>query len=295
MNPGKPNNPLTAAVITTLLLIAQTITATAYAQEPEYLNLDNIVVAVGDGTSAGTFNNTFSSGQTINKVIDAPSADAEEFHNQTTHVWFTADAVGGGLELQFDFQQAYDITTLHIWNYFSEGFDVDNIEFTFFDLDNIQVGSLSVEPDTGSSPGIAAQDIELAAPLNIRYVTAFLSGTNREVDFQNLGFTASGSIEDTDGDTVLDNVDNCRLTANQNQIDTDGDGIGNSCDPDFNNDCVVNFVDYSAMTAVFLSTDSPLFDLTGDGVVNFLDVSVFTDYFLAEPGPGLPGNACEGT
>ena len=64
--------------------------------ESLYLNIDNISVSVGSGTSSGSFNNTFSNGNTIDKVIDAPSADAEEFHNQTTHIWFTAAETGGG-------------------------------------------------------------------------------------------------------------------------------------------------------------------------------------------------------
>ncbi len=160
---------------------------------PVYLNIDNISVAVGAGTSPGTFNNTFSGGETISKVIDAPSAAAEEFHNQETHIWYTADAVGGGLELVFDFGRAYDISTLHFWNYTSEAYDVDNINFTFYDGAHGFQGSLSVSPDLGSSPGIRAQDIELAAPLNVQYVTAILSGSNRQVDFQNIGFTAEVS------------------------------------------------------------------------------------------------------
>lgn len=155
-----------------------------------YLNEDLISVAVGPGTSPGTFQNTFNNGQTINKVIDAPSADAEEFHNQTTHIWFTAHTIGGGLELLFDFNKEYDISTLHFWNYTSEDFDVDDIAFSFYNNLSSLVGSLSVQPGLGSSPGIMAQDIGLPAPLNVRYVTAFLSGTNGQVDFQNIGFTA---------------------------------------------------------------------------------------------------------
>lgn len=159
-----------------------------------YLNVDNITVAVGANTSPGSFNNTFSSGSTIDKVIDAPSADAEEFHNQTTHIWHTADQVGGGLELVFDFQLDYDISTLHFWNYNGEGFDVDNIDFTFRDSLGAEVGSLSIMPDLGATPAIVAQDIPLAAPLNVRSVTAFLTGDNRQVDFQNIGFTAVESV-----------------------------------------------------------------------------------------------------
>lgn len=168
-------------------------TAFTNASAAIYLNNTNITVEVGPGTSPGTFNNTFNGGQTIEKVIDAPSASAAEFHNQTTHIWYTADAVGGGLELLFDFGQEYDISTLHFWNYTGESYDVDNVNFTFFDGFNNFQGSLSVEPALGSSPGILAQDIELLAPLNVQFVTAFLSGTNRQVDFQNIGFTAEVS------------------------------------------------------------------------------------------------------
>ncbi|MBL8351850.1 MAG: PQQ-dependent sugar dehydrogenase, partial [Burkholderiaceae bacterium] len=40
---------------------------------------------------------------------------------------------------------------------------------------------------------------------------------------------------DSDNDGFADNVDNCRSTPNPSQLDTDGDGIGNMCDADFNN------------------------------------------------------------
>lgn len=167
-----------------------------------YLNSSNITVALGAGTSPGDFNNTFNNGATITKVIDAPSASAEEFHDQQTHIWYTADALGGGLELRFDFQTEYDISVLHFWNYTSENFDVDTVNFTFYSGANIQVGELSVEPELGTSPGIRAQNLTLAAPLNVRYVTAFLSGSNRQVDFQNIGFTADVSAPIPEPDTL---------------------------------------------------------------------------------------------
>lgn len=170
------------------LLAALTISSSAFAA-PVYLNDSLINVSVGPGTTATTSNNTFNNGQTINKVIDAPSADAEEFHNQTTHIWFS----GGGLELLFDFNQEYDISMLHFWNYTGEAYDVDRIDFTFFDSSSTQVGNLTVLPELGSSPGIKAEDIPLVAPLNVQFVTAFLTGSNNQVDFQNIGFTAEVS------------------------------------------------------------------------------------------------------
>ena len=158
---------------------------------PIYLNTDNISVQVGAGTTATTSTNTFNSGATIDKVIDAPTAASSEIHSQSTHIWFS----GGGLELLFDFGQQYDLTTLHFWNYNGESFDVDNIDFTFFDDGNNQVGMLSILPDLGTTPNIFAQDIPLVAPLNVQFVTAFLTGSNDQVDFQNIGFTATLSTD----------------------------------------------------------------------------------------------------
>lgn len=180
----------TRSLVGALMGVGLAVVANVATAAPIYLNISNITVAVGPGTSPGTFNNTFANGQTINKVIDAPSAAATEVHTQTTHIWFTASQAGGGLELLFDFGLQYDLTTLHFWNYDSEDFDVDNISFTFFDGLNANVGALALSPALGSTPAIAAQNIALQAPIGVRYVTAFLTGTNRQVDFQNIGFTA---------------------------------------------------------------------------------------------------------
>ncbi len=45
---------------------------------------------------------------------------------------------------------------------------------------------------------------------------------------------------DTDGDGVFDQVDNCPLTPNQDQLDFDGDGTGDVCDSDRDGDGVEN-------------------------------------------------------
>jgi hypothetical protein len=126
-------------------------------------------------------------------IIDASSATSSENHNQSTHVWVS----GGALELDFDLGLEYDLTELHFWNYFGESFDVDNINFTFFDSNNALVGSLlNVSPllGGGGSNPIFAEDYSLSFPSNVQFVNAVLTGSNNQVDFNNIGFT--GQLSD---------------------------------------------------------------------------------------------------
>ncbi|MFK7885939.1 MAG: alkaline phosphatase D family protein [Gammaproteobacteria bacterium] len=103
--------------------------------------------------------------------------------------------------------------------------------------------------------------------------------------------TASAQF-DLDGDGVVDDLDNCTTTSNAAQTDSDGDGFGNACDADFNNDCVVNAVDLGLLRSVFFSNDSDA-DLNGDGVVNAVDLGLLRLRFFAAPGPSGQPNVCQ--
>ncbi len=46
----------------------------------------------------------------------------------------------------------------------------------------------------------------------------------------------SNSPVDSDSDGIADNTDNCPSVSNANQINTDADSLGNACDPDDDND-----------------------------------------------------------
>ena len=96
---------------------------------------------------------------------------------------------------------------------------------------------------------------------------------------------------DTDGDGVTDATDNCTLVANADQRDTDDDGIGSQCDPDLDNDCVVNFIDLGQIKSVFFSAD-PNADFDGDGSVNFTDLGLMKEMFFLPPGPAAIPNLC---
>ncbi|MFK7886036.1 MAG: reprolysin-like metallopeptidase [Gammaproteobacteria bacterium] len=89
---------------------------------------------------------------------------------------------------------------------------------------------------------------------------------------------------DSDADGVFDSEDNCTLFPNPAQRDTDGDGYGNFCDADLNNDLIVNAVDLGLFRLSFFTSDGdPDFD--GDGVVNVVDLGILRQRFFAPPGP----------
>lgn len=93
------------------------------------------------------------------------------------------------------------------------------------------------------------------------------------------------AASDTDGDGIMDDVDNCSVVINVDRRDTDGDGFGNRCDTDLNNDGVTNGLDVGLIRAAF-GTPGPHGDFNGDGVVNGIDVGILRSYFGKPPGPG---------
>jgi hypothetical protein len=93
-----------------------------------------------------------------------------------------------------------------------------------------------------------------------------------------------GIIGDADGDHILDDSDNCTLIANSGQRDTDHDGFGNRCDPDLNNDGVVEYADLQMLSSLF-ETNNATADFDADGVVYWPDLQIMFGMFFSAPGP----------
>ena len=74
------------------------------------------------------------------------------------------------------------------------------------------------------------------------------------------------------------------LRANPAQRDTHSDGYGNYCDPDFENNGVVNASDLAQFKARSFTAD-PDADLNDDGVVNAADLAILKSMFFNPPGP----------
>ena len=104
-----------------------------------------------------------------------------------------------------------------------------------------------------------------------------------EIDVVGCSFLDVQSQRDSDADGLNDAVDNCRTYANPAQIDANGDGIGNRCDGDFNDDGSVNMLDLGLLRKAFFSAD-PVVDMDSNGVVSFTDLGLFKRGYLSPPG-----------
>ena len=122
-----------------------------------------------------------------------------------------------------------------------------------------------------------------------------------DVDDISFSYTADVDI-DTDG--VFDNTDNCTLKPNgpntfpvgdsRIQLDTDGDGYGNLCDGDLNNDGSTNTLDLNLYKQVHRTSVGDAnydvdADFNGDGQINTLDLNIYKGLHRKPPGPSCCG------
>jgi len=84
--------------------------------------------------------------------------------------------------------------------------------------------------------------------------------------------------------------DNCSVVDNVDQTDSNGDGFGNLCDGDLNNDGSTDTLDLnlyklahrSAVGDANYDIDA---DFNGDGVINTLDLNIYKGLHRLPPGP----------
>jgi hypothetical protein len=145
------------------------------------------------------------------------------------------------------------------------------------------VTAVALDPATGATLGRSLVSPEGTATIDLGKFT----GKNVwvRIGSPDGSSTQAAAIEtDTDKDGVPDSRDNCSAIPNPSQLDTDGDGYGNACDGDFNNDGFTNSLDLSLMRSM-VGKRGAAADLNGDGIVNSLDIALFAKRFGSVPGP----------
>jgi sugar lactone lactonase YvrE len=104
-------------------------------------------------------------------------------------------------------------------------------------------------------------------------------------------------VLDFDGDGVPDSRDNCALKANADQTDTNGDGIGNICDADFDNFGCVGNGDYDMFLRAYGALEGdpnydPDLDTDSNGGVGLSDWDLLVNQWGERPGPS---GLCDGS
>jgi hypothetical protein len=94
---------------------------------------------------------------------------------------------------------------------------------------------------------------------------------------------------DTDTDGLPDSTDNCIAVSNASQCDSDGDGYGNHCDGDLNNNGFTNAFDTPLFRAQLGQPSvNPTYnaaDFNCNGFVNSFDTPIYRSLLGLPPGP----------
>jgi hypothetical protein len=104
-------------------------------------------------------------------------------------------------------------------------------------------------------------------------------------------FSVKGTVTtDVDGDGIYGAADNCVLRTNGNQCDSDGDGFGNRCDGDMNNNGSTNAQDTTLFRQQLGQASQPPTYNKADincsgGGVNAQDNTLYRQLIGSPPGP----------
>ena len=232
---------------------------------------------------------------TLNEVIMHNNYNGQEGQMTGTFAWTYNDG---------DFEGGVGtFSELFIPWLASSDYDLLNI---IFDIG----GAIEFNRDGTPSTHDEGIDINLKfAPALTPAGSALINLTTSAFDIGGNGFIfggfISGSISpvvssvDSDSDGIVNLEDNCIDVPNgplipdagsNSQVDTDGDGYGNMCDGDLNNDGSTNTLDLNLYKLAHRTSPGDTnynadADFNGDVVINTLDLNIYKGLHRKPPGP----------
>ncbi len=113
----------------------------------------------------------------------------------------------------------------------------------------------------------------------------------------NCPLTSNNAQTNSDSDGRGDACDNCSLVANPTQLDSNGDGFGNLCDADINDSSLTTATDFNLLRGCLNQAGVPsgtatcqASDMNGSGLVTATDFNLLRARINQAPGPS--GLAC---
>jgi PKD repeat protein len=145
---------------------------------------------------------------------------------------------GSPPEAQFTFNQSSGAAPLSVA--FTDTSQDDPTAWAWdFNGDNVPDSAAQNPSNLYSTPGI----------YTVSLTASNLAGADTESKPNLICATSANGLSDVDGDAIVDGVDLCPCAADPLQENADGDGLGNACDPDDDNDGSVDFMDCAPLDA----------------------------------------------
>jgi len=220
-------------------------------------------------------------------------ADVNSYSQKITHLR-DAPMPGDGLNYEFENVDSFSIVptttlsnyfsnTVHIesflkpdeealvrfYGYFSKGTITTYIDYTmqdYYPSYGLRVDGVSLNEFYEIELEEGYHEIEIYI-----YHNASTSQT-AEIYINSINFFA----DDADEDGIPRGQDNCELTSNVDQLDSDGDGQGNACDKDDDNDQITDIMEAVIGTDPLIADDK-FIDHDLDGVSSITEVTLGTD------------------